>query len=211
MPKYNTYSYIYPPRPKNAVPPNNIVKWDNGTMLSQPKINGCNWSIYMNEDHSYIMNRHGQRLTNFQLSKDELSKLYRGKGWMIINGEYLNKSKRDETGDFFNHKLIIFDILVFNGDYLVGKTFQERIDLLDSLYGCNDSDKYYLYSISENVYRVKSYYDNFDDIFNKFIKIDVIEGLVCKRKNARLELGVSENNNVKSQIKFRKKCNSYNF
>jgi len=32
-----------------------------------------------------------------------------------------------------------------------------------------------------------------------------------KRKNAKLEIGNTENNNTKSQIKARKKCNSYKF
>ena len=209
--KFNDYFYIYPPRPKNAVPPSDIPTWDNKSMIAQPKMNGSNCLIFTNGQSTYVMNRHNQRLTNFQLDKGELSNLYKGKGWMVINGEYLNKSKKDETGDFFNHKLVVFDILVYNGEYLVGKTFQERINLLDSLYGQNNSDKYYLHSISENVYRVKSYYNNFYEIFNDLTKIDVVEGLVCKRKNARLEIGTTENNNTKSQLKFRKKCKLYSF
>ena len=39
----------------------------------------------------------------------------------------------------------------------------------------------------------------------------MIEGLVMKRKNARLEVGSSEMNNSKSQVKCRKKCNSYKY
>jgi hypothetical protein len=43
------------------------------------------------------------------------------------------------------------------------------------------------------------------------IKIDMIEGLVLKRKSAKLEIGNTENNNTKSQVKFRKPTKNYKF
>jgi hypothetical protein len=39
----------------------------------------------------------------------------------------MNKSKSDENGQVFNHKLVIFDTLVHNGTYLLGTTFQDRV------------------------------------------------------------------------------------
>jgi ATP-dependent DNA ligase len=130
---------------------------------------------------------------------------------MVINGEYMNKSKSDENGQVFNHKFVIFDILTFDGEYLVGDTFEQRIQLLDKLYGQVDSEKDYLYRISENVYRVKSYYNSFKPLFDKLTLIDMIEGLVMKRMNAKLELGTSENNNTKSQLKSRKPTKNYKY
>ncbi len=212
MPKYLTYRYIYPPRPKNAISPDELNFWDNGSLVSQPKLNGSNCLIFTNGDKFVVMNRHNQRLTNFRLTDDEVKNLYRGNGgWLILNGEYLNKNKSDETGQSFNHKFVIVDILAFDGEYLVGKTFQERIELLDSLYSQTDSEKEYLYSISTNVYRVKSYINDFKNIFDKLTPIDMIEGLVMKRKNARLEIGTSELNNVKSQLKCRKPTKNYKY
>jgi ATP-dependent DNA ligase len=212
MPKYITYRYIYPPRPKNAISPDDLNFWDNRTLICQPKLNGSNCLIFTNGVKVIVMNRHNQRLTNFQLSDDEVKNLYRGDGgWLILNGEYLNKSKMDETGQPFNHKFVIFDILCFNGDYLVGKTFEERINLLDTLYDNVESEKDYLYNISTNVYRVKSYRNGFKDFFDKYTPIDMIEGVVLKRANARLEVGASEQNNVKSQLKSRKATKNYKY
>lgn len=212
MPKYTTYRYIYPPRPKNAISPDELNFWDNDSLLAQPKLNGSNCLIFTNGDKFIVMNRHNQRLTNFRLTENEVKELYRGNGgWLILNGEYLNKNKSDETGQSFNHKFVIFDILAFDSDYLVGKTFQERVDLLDSLYGTSDSEKEYLYSITSNVYRVKSYKSDFKNIFDKLTPIDMIEGLVMKRKTARLEIGTSELNNVKSQLKCRKPTKNYKY
>ncbi len=212
MSKYVTYRYIYPPRPKNAIPDTELDFWDNGSLIAQPKLNGSNCVIFTNGEKIIIMNRHNQRMTNFRLSDNEIKDIYRGNGgWTILNGEYMNKSKSDESNQVFNHKFVIFDILALDGDYLVGKTFEERVQILDNLYGKVDSEKEYLYSITTNVYRVKSYNDNFKSIFDKLTPIDMIEGLVMKRKNARLELGTSENNNTKSQLKSRKSTKNYKY
>jgi ATP-dependent DNA ligase len=212
MPKYINYRYIFPPRPRNAVSPDDLNFWDNGTLICQPKLNGSNCLIFTNGHKIIVMNRHNQRLTNFQLTDAEVKNLYRGNGgWLILNGEYLNKSKSDETGQAFNHKFVIFDILCYDGDYLVGKTFEERVNLLDTLYDQVDSEKDYLYSISTNVYRVKSYRDGFKEFFDKYTPIDVIEGVVMKRCNAKLEVGSSELNNSKSQIKCRKSTKNYKY
>ena len=211
MAKYLNYRYIFPPRPKNAIPDTELNFWDNGSLIAQPKLNGSNCVIFTNGIKTVVMNRHNQRLTNFNISDNEIKDIYRGEGWMILNGEYMNKSKSDENNQVFNHKLVIFDILGFNGEYLVGKTFEERILLLDEIYGQVDSDKEYLFKVTENVYRVKSYTIDFKNIFDKLTPIDMIEGLVMKRKNARLELGTSENNNTKSQLKCRKATRNYKY
>lgn len=209
--KYLNYRYYYPPRPKNAIPQSELEGWDNGTLLGQPKMNGSNTTIFTNNTSLSVMNRHNQRLTNFQINQNEISQVYRGNGWIILNGEYMNKSKRDENDQVFNHKFVIFDILAFNGEYLVGSTFEERVKILDSLYGTEESEKYYLYKITDNIYRVKSYETGFNDIYEDFSKIDMLEGLVMKRKNAKLELGLTENNNTRSQIKIRKPTKLYKF
>lgn len=211
--KYGKFSYIYPPRPKNAAPILDISKYDNGTMIAQPKYNGSNCSIYTDGTEWRVYNRHNEKLTNFNLTAEELMSLYKcEKGqFMVINGEYLNKAKNDEKGALFNHKLIVFDILVYDSDYLLGKTFAQRVAILDSLYGTEESDKAYLYKISDNIYRTKTYTEGFVDLYSNLSKIDLVEGLVIKRADAKLELGLTEDNNSKSQIKFRKKTLNYSF
>jgi len=213
---YNKFSYIYPPRPENKIPSTGLDAWDNGSMIGQIKLNGSNSSIYTDGNNVQAMGRHRQVLTNFKLSKEEIIEtLYKPLGlkntFLVINGEYLNKSKNDEKGLVFNHKLSIFDILVYDSDYLVGKTFLQRTNLLDEMYGTKDSDKPYLYGISDNIYRVKSYDKGFKSLYDNYTPIDMVEGVVLKRKNAKLELGTTEINNSKSQIKSRKGTKNYKF
>lgn len=210
MALYNKFRYIFPPRPKNAIPVDELDFWDNNTLLSQPKLNGSNSLIFTNGEKVIVMNRHNQILTNVRVTTDEIKSIYKGNGeWMVLNAEYMNKSQNDETGRPFNHKFVIFDILVLEGNYLVGTTFEQRVAILNDLYGQVDCEKEHLYGISENIYRVKSYNGGFLDLYNDLIKIDMYEGLVMKRKNAKLELGTNEMNNVRSQLKCRKPTKNY--
>jgi len=214
--KYNSFRYIYPCRPANAISSEDLNFWDNGNMVVQLKMNGSNTLIFTNGEEVIIMGRHSQLLTNFKISKSEIiDNLYKplnlNGNWLVLNGETLNKSKRDEHNNIFNQKFIIFDILVYNSDYLIGKTFYERICLLDSLYGQKESDKEYLHGVSENIYKIKTYNSNFKYLFDKYTKIDFIEGLVLKRKNSGLEIGNVEKNNWKSQLKCRKPTKNYKY
>ena len=209
--KYDSFHYIYPPRPKNPIPCSELSSWDNGLMLAQPKLNGSNCVIFMNENDTHIYNRHGERLSNFKMESDEIRSLYRGDGWIVLNGEYLNKSKKDECGNPFNLKLVLFDILVYKSTYLLGTSFTQRVSMMDEMFGTNLSDKEYLLSVSPNVYRVKTYENGFKNLYDDFTKIDILEGLVLKRKTGKLQIGNTEINNHNTQIKCRKSTKNYSF
>ncbi len=210
--KFPNYKFIFPPRPKNSVSPTELNYFENQGLLSQPKINGSNTLLFLNKEQLIVMNRHGQRLTGFSINTDEILSLYKGTGgWLVLNAEYLNKSQTDETGRVFNHKLVIFDILVYDSNYLVGSTFESRVKLLDELYENKECDKEYLYNISENVYRVKTYTENFENLFNNLIKIGMYEGLVFKRMSGKLEMGLRELNTRSSQFKIRKPTRNYKY
>lgn len=210
--KYTSYRYIYPPRPKNAIPSSDLYNYDNGTMLAQPKLDGSNCIVFTDGVTVRAMNRHGAVLTNFDIPKEEILRLYKGTGgWTVLNGEYMNKSKKDGFGKTFNHKFVIFDVLVVDGNYLVGKTFEQRVGMLDEAYGTSDSDHPYLHGISENIFRVRTYRQQFFERFDTLSRIDMVEGLVMKRRNARLEIGNTELNNTKSQIKCRKATKNYKY
>jgi len=210
--RYASYRYIYPPRPKNAIPSSELHAYDNVSMIAQPKLDGSNCLVFTDGVQVKTMNRHGEPMSRFEIPKEEILSLYKGNGgWTVINGEYMNKSKREDSGTTFNHKFVIFDLLVVDGDYLVAKTFDQRIKMLDDMFGVNDSELSYLHGISENVYRVKSFDKSFLERFETLSRIDMVEGLVMKRRNARLEIGNTELNNTKSQLKCRKATKNYKY
>jgi hypothetical protein len=206
---------IFPPRPKNALPAEFLNQHENKMMFGQPKSNGSFGVLYMNETTTEMRNRHKEIMTNVRMEKTEMRKLYRGSGQMILCGEYMNKNKKHINGAEFNHKYILFDILMYNGVYLLGKTFQQRQDLLDILFPEYSNFDGYIRKVEgeglENVYRANNFYDNFNSIYDMLVPIDMYEGLVVKKMNAGLEIGIRADNNHLTQFKVRKQCAMYNF
>ena len=205
--------YIFPPRPENKIPPTALVKYHQSKdYIIEPKLDGSNASIYLTQNTIDVKNRHDGPLTTFKLKDSEVLSLYRGNETIVLNGEYMNKNKKTRNNKDFNHKFVIFDILVYNNEHLVGTTFEERYNLLLSLYDLKDYDEY-LYQISENVFLVKKF-ENCDllTLYNNVTKIDMLEGIVIKQKCAKLENGIGKQKNTnKCQIKCRRATKNYSF
>jgi ATP-dependent DNA ligase len=144
------------------------------------------------------------------MDKEELRKLYRGSGEMILCGEYMNKSKKDENEKVWNQKYVIWDIIMYDGEHLINTTFEYRQYLLMALYSLC-SKKKLLHQISENCFRVDFVKKNFLEIYQEITKYDMYEGLVLKKIDGKLENGYSEKNNIKTQIKCRKGTKNYIF
>lgn len=207
---YNNYKYIYPPRPENKIAPESLDTFDKMHLfLGQPKLNGSSMQVYTNGVELNIMNRHKKPLL-CKIDKEELKKLHKGNGWMVLCGEYMNKSQKDECGKVWNDKFVIFDILVYEGNHLLNSTFHERYLLLEKLYEYNVVKKH-ISMISQNCFRVNSIYNDFKYTYDDLIKSDMYEGLVLKQLNGKLENGFNESNNVKTQLKCRKGNKNYKF
>jgi ATP-dependent DNA ligase len=129
---------------------------------------------------------------------------------MVVTGEYMNKSKKDGNGKTFDGCLVLFDILVHKGQYLTGTSFLERAELLDSLFPGVEHDGY-IYKVSENIYRVKNFTTNLKAVYDEISRIDMYEGLVCKKPTGILEDGLRAANNVGWQIKARKETKNYTY
>ena len=215
--RYDSYRFIFPPRPKNAVPLSELCMYDTdefwkGQFMAEPKFNGDNGEIYFNKTEFIPMNRYGEKLSKYNLKPNEMRKLFNNKGWNCINGEYMGKSQKDEFGDVFNHKFVIFDILVLDGEYLLGTTFEERwLMLYNRFKGKFIGENEYSYQITENIWLVKVWYDDFENIWNRIILIPMIEGMVIKKREAKLLIGNSEINNHLSMFKTRKPTKNYSY
>jgi ATP-dependent DNA ligase len=207
---YNSYRYLYPPRPETQIPSNSIQTYE-GKYFAQPKLNGSSLIVFTNGVQVIIKNRHNEDITNVKMDRKEFLSLHRGKGWMIISGEYMNKSQKNAKGNFFNHKFVIWDIIAINNQQIIGQTFEERIKLLDNLYGTEDCEDPFLYKINEYTYRVKTFTSDFQKLFQELIVIGMYEGLVFKKKDARLKNGTRSNNNSSSQLKCRKPTKNYKY
>ena len=205
-------NYIFPPRAENAISYESIAKFDNGTLFAQPKLNGSCGVLFVDKLDYTLMSRHKEILTNVKLNKEDFLSLHRGTDRTVLVGEYLNKNKKHIDNKDFNHKFVIFDILTYNGIYLLGTSFKARQDILNNLY--RNESKYfdgYIRSIDDNMYIVENFNTGFSDLYKELIKIDLYEGIVMKMFNALLESGRSKSNNTKSMIKCRKSTKNYVF
>lgn len=204
--------YIYPPRPETKIAPESLPIFEKmGKFIAEPKLNGSSMEIYFSEGGKEIklMNRHKQPI-ECKMNKEELKKLYRGTKEMILCGEYMNKNQKDETDKHWNHKYIIWDIIMYDGEHLLETTFEFRHYFLISLYGLNPVKKF-LHQISENCFWVDAIKAKFRKAYDEIIKYDMYEGLVLKRIDGKLENGTSATNNHRTQIKCRKGTKNYNF
>lgn len=214
--KYDTFKFIYPPRPESKILPTHIGFYDNGQYLAQPKYNGscCNLFLIPGEPIR-IFNRHGEQKTRVDKEIDFPS-LMQEKA-MVLSGELLDKSKRGEDGMIVSG-FVIWDILVYGSRYLIDSTLQERLDLLEALWpitrgivttaGLKHYD-HLSFTSTAHIYRAPTYEADFLELYSDIIKTDLYEGFVLKKKDAKLTFGFNEKNNSSWQIKVRKPTKMY--
>jgi hypothetical protein len=204
---------LYPPRPKNAVSPNHIYQYEGMGMFAQPKLNGSQGVLYVDKHEMMFMNRHKEIITNVKMSHEEFRSLHSGTGQMIICGEYMNKNKKHINSNEFNHKYVLFDILMYNGVHLLGKSFEQRQQILDQIFPKYTNFDGFISKIDrfDNVYRVKNFDNGFTNLYENLVSIDMYEGLVLKKKRAPLEVGIRQDNNHLAQCKVRKPTKNYSF
>lgn len=205
---YPNFRYLFPPRPEVKIPPSSIKDYEEKNYVAQPKLNGSCAVLFTDGHQVILMNRHAKTFGNKLLIDNKcLKSLHRGNGWLVLTGEYMNKSKRDTQGKLFNGCFVIFDVLVYQSQHLE-LTFEERQKLLDELYEGNPYDGY-ISKIENQLYRVNNFKTNLTQSFGEITKTDMYEGFVLKRPSAPLEIGWRSANNVGWQLKIRKPTKNY--
>ena len=145
-------------------------------------------------------NRSGSQFTKYTPSPfliRHLKEFKWGKGLWVCDGELLHFKT---TG--IKHHVILFDMFVRGGDSLKMKTFLERREALEELVDGK---------IFEDVLPAKWWSTGFREVFNEYTKRSEIEGLVMKRLDAKLILGLKSSPVVKYMFKVRKPNGSYRF
>lgn len=220
MMQYKDFKYIYPPRPEAKTTPENIEKYDNGEYIANPKYNGTCCIVFTNGSELYVYNRHKSLLDKYSNDID-FKGLAKSKNWFVYAGEYLNKGKNGEMDTKEKDKYIIWDCIVWDGEYLIGKTLHERLTLLENIYPCNRSvvDQNGCLELYEHlccteyngIYKAPAYLKYFSALYEDLIKTDLYEGIVLKKLESKLTFGFNPVNNNDWQIKIRKPTKIYNF
>lgn len=187
--------------------------YDNGSsFIAQPKYNGSCAVVFLKDGKLLkVMNRHNEVMTNVS-SDIDFAGAFRGTGYMVLCGEVLNKNQKGESNQSFNHKFVIWDLLVLDSKHLIGETTICRMALLNDLYGSNRQGyEHLIVTDAANVYKAPVYTKYFNSLYEELVKTELYEGLVLKRAVAKLGYGFQSKNNHDWQMKCRKATKNYQF
>jgi ATP-dependent DNA ligase len=216
---YSQFAFIFPPRAETTIHPKELELFGS-EWIAEPKFNGSCAMLFINGRRDYkIYNKYGLPLT-LQKPIDYTNLNDNCEKYMVLSGEYLNKNNLGEDGRPFNHKFIIWDILVWRGEYLINYTVADRLKILETLFdtkrGWVNRERLTLFNHlhptnTEHVFLAPWYKNDFKLLYDNIIKTDLYEGLVLKRADGKLEPGFREKNNTSWQVKARKATNLYDF
>lgn len=189
---------IYPPRPTNVITSDYLTNFNgNSQFVAQLKLNGS-CCVY----NKKAFTRHGTLLKGFSVDVNVNA---------VLVGEYMNKSKKDNLGQIFNHVLVLHDVLSVNDTSLVGINYEERYNTLISLFKIMGryNDLPILKTNSNKVYIFENMTGDFTEMFHRYKSVDMIEGLVVKRVDSLLQTPNRASNNTAWQFKVRKPTKNY--
>ena len=205
--KYTEYRYLWPPRPDRKIPPTNLDQLERMRWWGQAKFNGTLCTMYVTPDGDTLaMGRHGpdhklawQPGPAWQAFVNTLAP-----GWHVFVGELLNdKVKGGPRG-----VIVLFDMLVEDGEYLVGTTLRERFHRLTEMLNLYNRDARLELThreYNEGVWLVENRARAFTEWFAALDRApDMIEGLVFKSPDGRLQPCGRSASNSAWQVKCRR-------
>jgi hypothetical protein len=211
--RYKSFSYLWPPRPEQAVPDTQLGFYQKQGYAAQIKKNGtCSIIAVSPEGKLTFMNRHNEDHKLWSPVSQMFPELIalHGDGWYYFVGELLHSKVKVADGGV-RDTLYLHDCLVNNGEYLVGETQQERYDALcDIFLKGNEPETYSHYIVSPKLWIARQYTDGFAALFNDLTQAED-EGLVLKNPKERLQIASRQRSNVAGQVKCRKSHKNYSF
>lgn len=184
---YTKFKYFSPPRVETAGAVEALPK----NHWTQIKKNGTNSMIFVGPNKELLgYNRHGEIHKAWQFT-EKSSKAFLNlpkAGWQVINAELLH-SKTPHIKDT-NY---IHDLLVHDGKYLIGSTYQQRYELLLALFGPQiTGEGHDHFVINSNTVIAKNFNVDPVELFATLTAVED-EGLVTKNPKGIWIPGVTPN------------------
>lgn len=132
--KVQPSQYIFPPRPADAIPRDQTSLLGEMQWLAQLKFNDTRCLVkYLPDGTIELWNRHGERIRNYTTPDWLLAELHQVRemlglsstGYHLLDGGLLD-SKHKAIKD----TLVIWDILVRDGEHLLGTTYGYRYSII---------------------------------------------------------------------------------
>jgi len=215
--KVESTRYIFPPRPQSAMPFNDVVFFTEVGWGWQYKVNDSRCEIkYLPDGSVELWNRHAERFRSYHCPdwlEDQLLAVRDQLGLSSSEYHLLDGGLYDQKHAAIKDTIVIWDILVRDGMHLLGTTYKERFDsIATGTTPYNFSHETYehpiqfglCYEDTPNVFHLewnpcgdpRSCWDMVHVINKPFdANSPLIEGMVFKDPDGRLEMGMSEKNN----------------
>ena len=203
---YDKFSYLYPPRPENAIPSGLLKFYENRNFIAQTKKNGTSNVIAVSPDRTiHAMTRHATKHKAWQPNHETQAAFQNlpGDGWYVFVAELMHsKVSGLRNINYIN------DILVNDGVYRIGSTFAARQKLLQRLFpNCAEDSSGTHYIIDEHTWLAKNHTSGFLNLFGSLMTgkkgNHENEGLVLKDPDAVLALCSKPNSNSSWMVKCR--------
>lgn len=228
--KVPTTQYIFPPRAETCIPKGDASLFLDMGWKPQLKYNDSHTLIKFlpgGPRNIELWNRHGERFRTYTAPDwliEQLEQVAQALGltsdqWHLLDGGLLDQKHRA-----IKDTIVIWDVLVQESQQLLGTTYQERYDILR---GCVQTEKTFWYThpshdpidfgikFTDNIILARQYdASDWDTLWNMVHTINapyttatdikpILEGVVLKDPNGRLEMGYKEKNNTEWMIKSR--------
>lgn len=205
---YDAYRYLWPPRPENAAPPALIGFYQRRGWLPQIKKNGTCTVIFARGDEVIFKTRHNDDHKAWP-PQERHRLFFAGRSqWNVYVAELLHSK-----GPQLKHHLYLFDVLVSDGEELIGTTLLERQRILQERFPTPQADivgsraglgaRMIVQDVSH-----ATWIANPTQAWSELGPLD--EGLVFKNPNAKLA-ACTPTGNGGWQIKIRRPHANYSF
>jgi len=206
---------LYPPRAEVTMNPARLQA-SKRRYIAQYKYNDVRTLIFLFPGEQIELltrqreSHKGYRLSN-KMKRALLSlDLSRDRSHVLDGGILRNLLVGDER------PIVLWDILVHEGEYLIGTTYEQRYALLKRI--CREpgaleskTGREIGLKIREALWLAPLFKSGFDRRFEQALPADYLEGLMLKDPRGKLERGILPKNNMSWQVKVRKPRKDYIF
>jgi hypothetical protein len=209
--RYDDFAYLWPPRPESAIAPRVLGSFEHRRWIAQIKYNGTANVIFVAPDKTVTaMSRHNEQHRQWSPTQEVMADFARlpGRGWYVFVAELLHNKVADAGLKNINYT---HDVLVADGEYLVGHTQEDRQGILqDLLLAVDARSTPHHYEVSPNLWLPVEYESGFDTLFEGLTRPEH-EGLVLKDPRQKLSLCLRQKSNIAGLIKCRRTHKNYSF
>lgn len=218
-----TDQYIFPPRAAEAIPREHTDFLADLGWIAQLKYNDSRCNIKYCDNDIELWNRHAEKFRSYHCPdhlKQELRMIGERLGVKPGTITILDGGLLDQKHSLVKDTIVLWDILALNNEHLIGTTYGERYDRLHKITNGTWTHEVptmgpveFGLKLTKSVFVPESYtHEYWDELWDLVYKVNapytigtpnsanyeikpILEGLVLKDEQGKLEFGFREKNN----------------